>query len=263
MRYYKLQEIRRYTRDVQIACERTGVPARFPSDSWELSKNDVSKISAEFKQAPTKHNLERYAQAVDMAAAWLQAQKPDLRDARLKFFNEHINNIKQSLGTIIPSRKITPPEDYSSDSFFNLRLRTGAKSQLEASEEVKLFLSSPVFLELEKYQENTLKNDQRSHFFGYLKNQEKSVILQELIDVLKMQKTIDGVGQVFKQFYEDYDTRGKVTRYDVVNTGQDILTYILGIFGLKKTTSAELLDNVVQYCSRLPRSGAVTEMGAL
>ncbi|KTC78023.1 hypothetical protein [Legionella brunensis] len=252
MFYYNLVEIKRYTRDVQIACERAGVPAKFPEENWQENAQYIEDKLVELSDNPARKTLEAYAQAIYVAAMWLKNQQFEKHDQRLMFFVRHIKTLEQKVGNILPYADITPPTRtfYSSKRFFDSLKQVITSEEEIPSPAATAFFESEPFRKLERYKEETLKNDQRNHFFGVLAiNKEKYDILDELIKVLKAQKSLVGIKATFKQFYEEYDSDGKSTRYDVINMGQDILTYILGIFGLKKTTSAELLDELNKFSS--------------
>ncbi|WED44034.1 hypothetical protein [Legionella cardiaca] len=238
---YEIAEIQRFSREVEMACGRTGVPAIFPQSTWKENKNFVESALKELVNTESSESIlmrfEKYAQAVNTAAKWL-AQSPKSKekeiDQKVPFFTEHMRHLQQGAKQLLPDAEMTLPTVIYEESDQN-------------SPAVTAFFTSEVFRKLDSYK-NYLKNDRRSHFFGRLDmHGAKYAILDALINDLKAQKSMEGVRKVFQDFYKQYDSTGKQTRYDVINTGQDILTYILGLFGLKKTTSADFLNNLNQY----------------
>lgn len=132
-------------------------------------------------------------------------------------------------------------------SFLGTVVTTAAKELLPKTAEATLFFESDEYKNFVKYRD-FLKNDERDHtFFGASMDlhKEKYEIMNYVVMLLQLQTDIDGIRVVLDGFAADkgklvsYD-EGKTFKnsfYDVLNTGQNIITFILGLFGLLNTTS--------------------------
>lgn len=234
--HYNLDDILKYTREIQIACNRTGVPAILPDKekNWLFNKTYVEKSLNDLNQKPSKYAFEKYAQAVWFAAKWYQVLD-EKSDEHTQFFNEHIKILKNGVRSFLPDTKIFSPQpQYTSDHLTPAAI---------------IFFNSEAFKQLKAYKE-ILKNDKRNHFFGILVVKEKYQVLEELIKNLECQKSMDGIQTVLEHFYWETVSNGK-SRYEILNTGQDIITFILGILGLKNTTTITLLNQLSELSDNI------------
>ncbi|CEK10989.1 hypothetical protein [Legionella hackeliae] len=232
MRYVNMGEIKKYARDVQAACERTGVAARFPADTWEGNAAYVVEAQQELSAQPTKQNFEKYAQAIFLAAGWLKEDVGSDRTREQAFLTPYIVSLQAGVNHFLninipaPKRVVYDPED---------KLTPAAQ----------IFFRSQVFKQLLAYRD-FLKNGRNNHFFGLLHFKKDYDVLNELINALNAQKSIEGIQAVFEDFYHEQVQNG-YTRYDSINRGQDILNYILRLFGIKEKTSTALLEELSHY----------------
>lgn len=132
-------------------------------------------------------------------------------------------------------------------SLFGTVVSAAAKEFIPKTVEASLFFESDEFKNFVKYRD-FLKNDERNHtFFGIILDlhKEKYEIMNYLVILLQLQTDIDGIRVVLDNFAADkgklvsYDD-GKTYKssfYDILNMGQNITTFILGLLGLINTTS--------------------------
>ncbi|WP_157737134.1 hypothetical protein [Legionella lansingensis] len=230
-----MEDILKYSRDIQEACGRTGVPARVPNakSKWDGEEKYVEECLRTLSQTPTKHHFEVYAQAVWCAAKYLENK--DASTKQMEFFNQHMRFLKKGMHALLPDAHIPSPKPVYDER----EPHTPA---------AVIFFNSGIFQKLKSYRD-FLKSDRREHFFGYLAVRDKHVVLSDLIEDLERQKSMDGVQAVLEAFYCDNTKtpNSNKTKYQILNTGQDILTFILGLFGLKNTTTVNYLNKLNEY----------------
>lgn len=146
-------------------------------------------------------------------------------------------------------------------SFLGTVVTAAAKEFLPKTAEATLFFASEEFDNFVKYRD-FLKNDQRNHtFFGANMDlhKEKYEIMNYMVMLLQLQTDIEGIRTILDGFAADkgklvsYD-EGKTYKnsfYDVLNTGQNIFTFILGLFGLINTTSINRFNLMLQKAEEI------------
>ncbi|KTC78024.1 hypothetical protein [Legionella brunensis] len=234
--HYEMQDVIRYTKEIQSTIRSPGLAGALPAKNWKEARDNAITLHNKLSTEPSKYNFEAYAQAVWAAAAFLDKKKTNSEQER--FINQNIRELKKGVRYFLPEAEIDSPRPvYNPDE--------------EHTAAATTFLNSEVFQKLKHYQQHVLTGDRRFHFFGLLAIKEKQQILGDLISKLEEQKSVEGIQAVFEAFYHQHDTTEHKSGYSILNTGQDILTYVLGLFGLKKTTSAELLDKVHEVAETL------------
>ncbi|KTD56528.1 hypothetical protein [Legionella shakespearei] len=156
-------------------------------------------------------------------------------------------------------------------SFLGTVVTTAAKELLPKTAEATLFFESDEFKSFVKYRD-FLKNDERSHtFFGVNLDlhKEKYEIMNYVVTLLQVQTDIDGIRLVLDTFaagkgqlvsYDDGKTY-KSSFYDILNMGQNITTFILGLFGLINTTSINRFNLMIKKAEEISyESGAESRM---
>ncbi|MDI9818293.1 MULTISPECIES: hypothetical protein [unclassified Legionella] len=117
--HYNLKDIIQYSRDVEEACGRTGVAARFPERSWAANKARIDSKLREFNHNRSRHTLEHYAQVINVAAQFLKNSN-DNNASYLAFLSLHLRVLEQGLKELIPERNITFPSEGTISKGFGL-----------------------------------------------------------------------------------------------------------------------------------------------
>ncbi|KTD11333.1 hypothetical protein [Legionella jamestowniensis] len=243
MQYIDVNDVKKYARNVEEACGRTGVPAKFPEETWEGNVAYVEAMYNDLRKTTSKKNFEKYAQAIYLAAHWLNGASTEEKQEKQPFFTHHIATLKQGAEHLLHVHIPAPRVVYEASE-----ARTTAAT---------IFFQSPVFKELLAYRD-FLKDYRGNHFFGLLHNRNDYHILNELIQTLSAQKSMEGIQAVFEDFYHENSQDGH-SRYDAINRRQDILSYILSLFGVKEKTSTALLDEISKYAKNLYECNSVDE----
>lgn len=280
---YKLEDISRYAAFVaeklsgQNRADEAGEILE-KQKKWDYYQKNLKKTSKKLQSVrknvlnPSdeyKQNLADFAFALALAAAFLTQSEKQQNEKNLKsidlYCSSLINFIKGvpqweeqlTTGNFVaaPQEQAEPVEHVSSSSsktgkpryrgsMFAPLINTTAETE---QQEVKAFLEHEIFKDLESYYEQTLKDDRRSHsyFCGLFSLKvEKAEVLRDLINNLKVQKSMGGVKEVLDDFYAGkgkvYEESGKDTDYEILNKGQNITTRLFGL----KTTTIDKIDNL-------------------
>lgn len=268
--YYALNDIIDCSREIEKKCKKTGIPARLVDKTWERSQASVLDCYKKLKKQSNKENLEYYAQAINIAGQFLRTYKEEATEINLKFLSKHLNLLNNEVKVLIPTAAIELPKPIKEE------LRQGVREQLitispdfaesvkkkintsdkglqtEKTAAVEEFLDSKLFINLKKYR-TMLANDKRDHsFFCFdfsVKNKHEA--LTQLIDILEKQTSMDAIRNVLKLFYKtkdtNYSTPNTKSIYDLINTGQNIFTWLTH----KKTTSITLIDSLNDYAKNI------------
>ncbi|RMX21091.1 hypothetical protein EAS68_05135 [Legionella jordanis] len=236
---YELDSVLEYTRNLQILCQRTGVATVVPNlkESFKVHSEMAEKCLEALRKEhpPTKHAFEAYAQSVWVLAKYLKEKRDEVPQGQMDLLAQHLRILKKEKQILFPDTYLTYPK----------RLYTEEESYTPAA---KTFINSELFQKLKNYSE-VLCKDRGPHFFGLLCVSEKKHVAGELVKSIEREKTIDGIQAVFEDFYHDKNPYGSTNKnkYDLLNTGRDIFTFVLGFFGLLKTTTAGLVDQASEY----------------
>lgn len=126
---------------------------------------------------------------------------------------------------------------------------------------VSLFLNSEEFKAFKNYRDS-LKTDSRNHSFMGTNldlHQQKFQIMDNLVKQLESQTQMAGVHKILNEFAEGKGNTiskdgGKTynkSEYEVLNTGQNITTFVLGSMGLKNTTSINRFEGLLKAADKI------------
>ncbi|KTD24927.1 hypothetical protein [Legionella maceachernii] len=261
---FSLESILEFSRSVESQCGRQGVPAKFFKKNWIENAEWVVTCQSNLRKEPSQKNLECYAQAIHLAAQFLKSQE-QASTTELGFLSQHLFTLDSEARVLLPNAVLNFPkpvdetkETLITQQFEQLKtlFLSGVDSSIGQIEEeyrptpaVQVFLNSDEFTALKKYRDTVLKNDKRDHtFFGIdFALTMKYKALDLLINAFEQQKTLEGIDNVMKTFY---NTKNKSTReaksiYDYLNTGQNLFTWFFGLF--VKTTTVTLIDSLKEF----------------
>ena len=225
---YDLKDVLRFTTQVLDELLPKRLNIRSKNVEWKNLSDYLYGQFNSYLKFQTKENLARYAQALLSAANFLTLQKkvnPEQQD----FIDHHVSSLYQHYCQIPKSRKIEAP----------------LQIQIEDSEEtIKLKQFRESLKTLEHYRNTVLRNDQRSHtfFFCIPLGVNKVPALSDLILELQSEDSLAGVKHILQKFYVGKDaitinngSKGK-SRFDILNTGQNITTRVFSLLGMQTDT---------------------------
>lgn len=269
---YKLEDVEEYARRI---AEITGTS--FTSQMhWKDQQEDVERFSAALKSRNSTTNLANYAFALRNAALYLMWRRDKgkvvVTPERQRFIEHHLEALKIAYkqnypqGNIKAPLAITVPTDLQlparrgllgnvNATLKEMRLKELKKAGLSHAPALNEFIVSAEFKALQVYLKNTLTDDSRSHSYlcGLIDFSEKrkAEVLHQFLTDIESQPSMEKVKEFLAEFYSEQNmaisTDGRQTwsnsRFDILNTGQNITTRFFSVFG-KQTTTINLIDNL-------------------
>jgi hypothetical protein len=215
--------------------------------------------------------LGEYARAVEAAAQYLisrrEAGTPVMKDRQI-YIDEQLNMLKKEYRSVFPQGEIKAPltkkEPSNNLKFPGIfgaahqelnreKMKQKGKGSVKMPDDFAAFLRLEVLTSLKIYRDKVLAEDSRDHSFGCIDLQEerKADVLDQFIVDLTALSSMDEVKDFLREFYSE---KGKVisigkqktwdrSRFDILNTGQNITTRLFSVFG-KQTTTINLIDKL-------------------
>lgn len=275
---FAIQDIINHSRDVRLQCGQT-IPKLHHKRQWEENESYLRKKAQEFAVDQTKESLQNYAHAILLAANFLKANS-DHTKSRLKFLSQHLEELHKQAVTLLPQASLELPSEINELELSEKKrqleeIKTNFKNKLNDLAYITLddeqptaatiaFLNSPEFLALKNYKAKVLDKDKRDHhFFGMnFKVKKKHQGLAVLIEAFENQKTLDGINNVMKTFYNTKNDSKSL--YDFLNKAQGFFTWVAQDFFFwlfeAKTTTVGLIDSLDGVLQALNDSDEETEL---
>lgn len=276
---FSIQDIINYSVNIEQQCGQT-IPARFYDEQWEENESYLSVQAEALTKNQTQQNLQYYAQAIHLAATFLKDNPAD--KSKLEILSQHIEALHQQALSLLPRAVLQLPQEIDKQTLsekkrqleeisinFKQKLNQLAhitSDEYPATAATTAFLTSPEFLALKNYK-IVLENDKSNHrFFGVnFKVKKKSQGLALLIETFEKQKTLDGINNVMKTFYNTKNESKSL--YDFLNTAQGFFTWIAQDFFFwlfeAKTTTVGLIDSLDGYLQTLNKNDIEVELASV
>ncbi|CDZ75857.1 hypothetical protein BN59_00116 [Legionella massiliensis] len=243
---------------------------------WKNQQEMVERFAAALKKKNSEANLANYAAALRNAASYLiwrrDTESVQVAPERQSFIDGHLEALKKAYRQNYPQGDIKAPSPILDPSDLQPQARRGflgatkaalkdrrlheqRKAGLGHAPELNAFIASAEYNALQVYLKTTLTEDSRSHsyFCGLIDLSEKrkaTVLHQFLVDITSL-KDMDEVKNFLTEFYSEkhkaISTDNRKTwgssRFDILNTGQNMTTRFFSILG-KQTTTINLIDSL-------------------
>ncbi|MBA2709056.1 MAG: hypothetical protein H0U57_00465 [Tatlockia sp.] len=248
---YKLEDIADYANKIADECANINIVIK---DKWDDIHKTLYQYEVNFRSDKSKMNLHCYAIALKNAANHFIEN--GINANQQKTLATFLNNLKCAYREIFPRGKVKIPLPVLEPTYKKFTVNTMLSWLPKSSDEsikVKKILNSQPFKNLEDYLSQVLNEDERDHSYcclgDFSEPKKLSVLNQLLIDLKSMQTRAD-LTQFLVDFYSEKGhaqplntTTGNRSRYDILNTGQNITTRFLSFFGMQATT-IDLIDKL-------------------
>ncbi|MBA2650891.1 MAG: hypothetical protein H0U73_01275 [Tatlockia sp.] len=215
------------------------------SNCWKEYSDLAGALAANIRRrGPTQEYLGFYAQALQYAVNFLI--RNEVNKEQQQFINLHLENLDKVYRQLSPNGQIKAPKPIATSSSESNNKTSHPNLQSRRPQALNAFqlklTTSPSFAALETYLKDYLIEDKRSHTFFCMKFAEKrkAYYVDALLVKLKAQTDKEGVSEVLREFYSGKNCTN--SRYEILNTGQDLFTWLFGI----KTTTLSKIDAIAK-----------------
>ncbi|MBA3537110.1 MAG: hypothetical protein H0T84_10955 [Tatlockia sp.] len=247
---YDLQEVADYADKIANECSSVNLSLK---EKWEDTARALNPHERNFRSERTKFTLKYFAVALRNASTHFINKGID--EGQQKAIDTNLIHLKDAYHLIFPQGKLKMPLPALTPTSrkTTLGLVTSWLSNSKIEPKVTEFLNSPGFKNLEDYLHQVLNEDERDHSFlcfGDFSEPKKLNVLNLFITDLKSMRTKKELTDFLEEFYSQKGQTqpftketGSRSRYDILNTGQNITTRFFSCFGLQ-TTTIDLIDSL-------------------
>jgi hypothetical protein len=249
---YDLQDVADYAEKIANECSSVNLSLK---EKWEDTARVLIQHERNFRSDRSKFTLKYFAVALKNAS--IHFINKGIDEGQQKAIDTNLVHLKDAYHHIFPQSKLKMPLPalVPTSKQTTLGLVTSWLSKSKIEPEVTEFLNSPAFKNLEDYLHQVLNEDERDHNYfclGDFSEPKKLNVLNQFITDLKSMRTKKDLTEFIEEFYNQKSQAqpftketGSRSRYDILNTGQNITTRFFSCFGLQ-TTTIDLIDSLAE-----------------
>lgn len=244
---YDLEEVADYAQKIAKECADVNFA---PNDNWSNLKEVLNTYQQNFRKEKSKFTLMHFATAIKNASNHLKDTK-----ANQEVIDPYVLQLNKGYRELFPQSKLKMPLPalMPTPKKGMEIVRSWFSTTTAKASEITTMLNSEPFKELDNYLHQVLNEDERDHRYfclGDYSEPKKLAVLNQLVTDLKSMQTKDELIQFLTDFYSQKGVAqpytpetGRRSRYDILNTGQNLTTYYFSFFGVQ-TTTIDLIDKL-------------------